>query len=105
MKSVEKNVRMAAVEIVLPGFDIEESITGNAEGFLVIVYDNSKNTFDEVTMILRKATSCSQEEAEMETWEVDHLGKSVVHQGSRAECEKAAGIIRTIGIRVEVVED
>jgi hypothetical protein len=28
-----------------------------------------------------------------------------VHHGGREECERAAGIIRTIGIRVEVVEE
>lgn len=83
--------------------EIDENIGGS--GFLVIVYDNDKNTWDEVTMILQKATGCTQQEAEIETWEVDHLGKSVVHHGSKEECNRAAGIIRTIGIRVEVVEE
>jgi ATP-dependent Clp protease adapter protein ClpS len=82
---------------------IEERQGGS--GFLVIVYDNDKNTWDEVTMILQKATSCTLEEAEIETWEVDNLGKSVVHHGGQEECNRAAGIIRTIGIRVEVVEE
>ena len=76
-----------------------------SSGYIVIVYDNSKNTWDEVTMILQKATSCTLEEAEIETWEVDRLGKSVVHHGGQEECNRAAGIIRTIGIRVEVVEE
>lgn len=52
-----------------------------------------------------KATGCTVEEAHIETWEVDNLGKSVVHHGSKEECDRAAGIIRTIGIRVEVVEE
>ena len=75
------------------------------EGYIVIVYDNDKNTWDEVVMILQKATGCTQQEAEIETWEVDNLGKSVVHHGGQEECNRAAGIIRTIGIRVEVVEE
>lgn len=75
------------------------------EGYIVIVYDNDKNTWDEVTTILQKATGCTLEEAEIETWEVDNLGKSVVHHGGKEECDRAAGIIRTIGIRVEVVEE
>jgi ATP-dependent Clp protease adapter protein ClpS len=83
--------------------EIRENQGGS--GYLVIVYDNDKNTWDEVTGILQKATSCTLEEAEMETWEVDNLGKSVVHLGGKEECGRAAGIIRTIGIRVEVVED
>ena len=38
----------------------------------------------------------------METWEVHHTGRSVVHHGDRNECERAAAIIATIGIRVAV---
>ena len=74
-------------------------------GFIVIVYDNNKNTWDEVTAILQKATACTKQQAEIETWEIDRLGKSVVHHGGKEECSRAAGIIRTIGIRVEVVEE
>ena len=91
----------------LPGQqeEIADNHTANGSGFLVIVYDNDKNTWDQVVTILQKATGCTLEEAEIETWEVDNLGKSVVHHGSQDECERAAGIIRSIGIRVEVVED
>ncbi len=93
--------------VALP--DLEDEIadrtTGGGSGFIVIVYDNDKNTWDDVVTILQKATGCTLEEAEIETWEVDNLGKSVVHHSSQEECERAAGIIRTIGIRVEVVEE
>jgi ATP-dependent Clp protease adapter protein ClpS len=93
--------------ISLPDQDeeIADSNIGGGSGFLVIVYDNDKNTWDQVVGILQKATGCTLEEAEIETWEVDNLGKSVVHHAGQEECERAAGIIRTIGIRVEVVED
>jgi len=85
----------------------EEEIDDGESGseFIVIVYDNDHNTWEEVILILQKATGCTLEEAQIETWEVDNLGKSVVHHGSREECDRAAGIIRTIGIRVEVVEE
>jgi len=79
----------------------DDPATGSGE-HVVIVYDNDYNTFDEVISILMQATGCSVQEASMETWEIHHLGKSVVHHGSRAECERAARIIATIGIRVEV---
>ena len=86
--------------------DLEERVPGTGDGdFIVIVFDNPINTFDEVTGILQKATGCPLREAEMETWEVHHLGKSVVHHGSEPECERAAGIIRTIGILVEVRQE
>lgn len=82
---------------------IDERLSGS--GYIVIVYDNNHNTWDQVVGILQKATGCTLQEAEIETWEVDNLGKSVVHHGSKEQCDRAAGIIRTIGIRVEVVEE
>ena len=74
-------------------------------GYVVIVYNNDHNTWDEVVDILMKGTGCSVEEANIETWEVDNLGKSVVHHGEEDKCEKAASIIRTIGIKVEVRQE
>ncbi|MCL6624837.1 MAG: ATP-dependent Clp protease adaptor ClpS [Fimbriimonadales bacterium] len=74
-------------------------------GWAVIVYDNDYNTYEEVIHILQVATGCSQEEAFCEAWEIDHYGSCVVHRGGREECEQAANIIATIGIRVEVAED
>src|SRR5437588_11960037 len=79
-----------------------EGITEQISEFIVIVFNNETNTYDEVIAILQKATGCSREEAEMETWEIDHTGRSVVHHGDRAECERAAAIIATIGIKVAV---
>lgn len=70
--------------------------------WLVTVFNNDYNTWDEVIAILCLATGCGRDEAEMETWEIDRLGKSIVHHGDQPECEKAAGIIRTIGIKVSV---
>ena len=81
----------------------DESVGGS--GWIVIVYNNEINTWDEVVNILQRATACTAEEANMETWEIDNLGKSVVHHGGEEECEKVASIIRTIGIQVEVMED
>lgn len=110
-KTVQRVRSMAGMPVRgavgLPGQqeEIADNYTASGSGFLVIVYDNDKNTWDQVVTILQKATGCTLEEAEIETWEVDNLGKSVVHHGSQEECERAAGIIRTIGIRVEVVED
>lgn len=78
---------------------------GTRSHYIVVVYDNDYNTFDEVIEILMKATACSMQEAWIETWEIHNLGKSVVHYGSKEECEKAASVIRTIGIRVEVCEE
>ena len=73
-------------------------------GWTVTVYDNDRNTMDQVIEILIVATGCPMDEALMETWEVHHLGRSTVHQGGREECEGVAATIREIGIRVTVDE-
>jgi ATP-dependent Clp protease adapter protein ClpS len=74
-------------------------------GWVVVVYNNDVNTWDEVISVLRRATGCTEEQAEIETWEIHNLGKSVVHHGRQGECERAAAIIRSIGIKVDVIED
>lgn len=85
--------------------EIETMEPGSGGGWIVTVYNNDRNTWEEVVDILRKATSCSFEEAHTETWEIDNLGHSVVHHGSESECNRAAGIIETIGIEVKVSEE
>lgn len=77
----------------------DRSETASGE-WLVIVWNNDTNTFDEVILILQRATGCALAEAEMETWEIHHLGRSIVHHGEQEECERVAAIIGTIGIRV-----
>ncbi len=87
----------------LPDISPEDTTgTGHDFGWIVTVFNNNYNTWDEVIYILQKATGCSMDEAYIETWEIDNLGQSVVHHGSEKECEKVASIIATIGIRVEV---
>lgn len=86
---------------LLPQHLQDQSDVG-ADHSIVIVYDNDRNTFEEVIDVLLRATGCSLHEAQMETWEVHHLGKSVVHHAAADECERVAAVIRTIGIRVEV---
>ena len=84
---------------------LESSGTQPGRGWIVIVFNNEKNTYDEVIEILLRATGCDIQEAYIETWEIDHLGQSVVHQADRPECDRAAKVIATIGIRVEVQRD
>lgn len=82
--------------------EVTDGSTSGGDHWVVVVFNNDHNTWDEVVGILMTATGCSADEADMETWEIDNLGKSVVHHGERDECEDAAEIIRSIGIRVEV---
>lgn len=66
----------------------------------VTVYNNETNTYEEVMTVLMIATSCTQEEAYIETWEIDHLGHCVVHRAEESECRHAAEVISKIGIAV-----
>lgn len=93
---------MSEQTVTIPRPDQHDSLGSSSGDCIVIVFDNAVNTVDEVIDILQKATGCSLAEAEMETWEIDNLGKSIVHHGDRAECERAAAIIATIGIDVKV---
>ena len=72
---------------------------------MVVIYNNDHNDMDEVVSILMTATDCSQEEAEIETWESDHYGKAAVHYASKQECDRVAEVIRTIGVRTDVVRE
>lgn len=89
---------------ILPARQNDQGTRGHG-GWIVTVYNNETNTYDEVIMILIAATGCTIDEAAIETWEIDHLGKSVVHFGHASECEAVAAVISTIGIRVEVLEE
>jgi ATP-dependent Clp protease adapter protein ClpS len=89
--------------IQVPDMDLSES--NGDSGFVVTVYDNDSNTVEQVILVLLAATQCPLEEAEMETWEIHHLGKSVVHHGAEDECLAAAAIISQIGIKVTVTQE
>jgi ATP-dependent Clp protease adapter protein ClpS len=84
---------------------LEQGPGTGSDDYVVIVFNNDTNTYDEVMDILMRATGCTSEEAWIETWEVDNLGKSVVHHANQEECERAASVIRTIGIKVEVRQE
>lgn len=98
--------RSGLVTLSSPGTleEIQEDISTQSSdgGWIVTVYDNDENTIDEVVFILIVATGCTIEEAEMETWEIHNLGRSVVHHGSESDCHRVGEIISTIGIKVEV---
>lgn len=96
---------MSTPVVPAPGI-IEEieamDVSEGGAGWIVTVFNNEVNTWEEVVDILRRATYCTFEEAWNETWEIDNLGMSVVHHGDESECQRAADTIATIGIKVEV---
>lgn len=97
----ERLLIAASLPTVEPGIEDTER-TGHGGGFIVTVFNNDYNTWDEVMAILQIATKCTPEEAYIETWEIDNLGSSVVHHGGEEECNRVAEVIGTIGIKVQV---
>lgn len=70
--------------------------------WMTVIFNNAVTLFDDVVAILIEATGCSTEEAAIETWEAHHYGHAPVHFASRDDCDRAAAIISSIGVRTEV---
>ena len=70
--------------------------------WMVVIYDNDVNSFDEVVEVLMRSTGCALDEAHIETWEAHTYGRAPVHFSSRDECEIVAVMIASIGVRTEV---
>jgi len=69
---------------------------------MVLIYNNDTNSMEEVVDVLIRATGCTMEEAEIEMWEAHTFGKAPVHFASKSECEDAASVISSVGIKTEV---
>lgn len=68
----------------------------------VRIIDNDYNTYGQVMEISMLALNIGEDEAYCIAWEVDHRGVCVVALGPLDEAEAIAGVIRTIGIEVQV---
>jgi len=70
--------------------------------WMVVIFNNDTNSFDEVIDVLIEATGCDNSEAAIEAWEAHHYGKAPVHFSSRDDCQVAADIINAVGVKAEV---
>ncbi len=68
----------------------------------VRIIDNDYNTYEQVMQVTMLALGIREEQAFVIAWEVDHLGSCVVAHAPKEEAEEIAGLIRTIGIEVQV---
>ncbi|MEI6431320.1 MAG: ATP-dependent Clp protease adaptor ClpS [bacterium] len=88
----------------IPGFDEVDDLKGRSEvtgPWIVILYNCECHTFDDVEMILQKATGCSLEKAQQIAIEVDTSGRAICYSGAQEECERVASIIASIRLQVE----
>jgi ATP-dependent Clp protease adapter protein ClpS len=87
--------------IRVPG-NQEESDSQDEELYEVRIIDNDHNTYGEVIQITVLALGISEDKAFGVAWEVDHHGSCVVAHAAKEPAEELAGIIRLIGIEVQV---
>jgi ATP-dependent Clp protease adaptor protein ClpS len=69
--------------------------------WVVILYNCDCHTGEEVVLQLQKATGCTLEEAEWIMVEAHTTGRAVAFSGTEEECERVAGILRSIKLQVE----
>jgi len=68
----------------------------------VVLFNDEVHTFGEVILQIQKATGYSLERASEITLRVHNNGKAVAYIGSKADCEKVAGVLKQIRLIVQV---
>lgn len=68
----------------------------------VILYNDDIHSVDEVILQVQKATGCALMEATRITLEAHFKGKAVAFKGEFAQCNRVAGVLREIGLLVEI---
>jgi len=68
----------------------------------VILYNDDIHSFDEVILQIQKATGYSLVKATRITLEAHLQGKATVYSGEFPECNRIAGVLREIGLVVEI---
>ncbi len=68
----------------------------------VILYNDDIHSIDEVILQVQKGTRCALTEATRITMEAHFKGKAVAFKGDFAECHRVAGVLREIGLMVEI---
>ena len=72
--------------------------------WVTILWNCDCHTFEDVARQLTRAISCSYDEGMAIAGRVHNDGKAVVRVAARSECERVAGILRAIGLKVTVAE-
>jgi len=70
--------------------------------WMVVIFNNDHNSFDQVIDALVRATGCTTDEAAIEAWEAHTYGSASVHFAAQSECERVAVVISRVGIQTEV---
>lgn len=84
--------------------EVTEGRTALAPPWLTVLWNCDCHSFEQVAVQLMKAIACSHDEGMRIAGQVHNDGKAVVRVGPRPECERVAGILAEIGLRVVVAE-
>lgn len=80
----------------------EEEKVARGSPWCVILYNDDFHTFDEVILQVQKATGVDLRTAFEITLEAHTLGRAVCFKGPLNDCERVAGILKQIQLRVEI---
>jgi ATP-dependent Clp protease adapter protein ClpS len=72
--------------------------------WITVLWNCDCHTFEQVARQLVKAIGCSYDDGMAIAGRVHHDGRAVVRVAPRPECERVAGILAEIGLRVTVAE-
>jgi ATP-dependent Clp protease adapter protein ClpS len=81
--------------------EIRDTGTGSGR-WMVVLYNNDYNTFEQVIEILMRSTGCGLEEAAIEAWEAHTFGRASVHFSTKTECEIVGVMISSVGLKTEI---
>ena len=86
--------------------EVEETTTdsGTTHGWKTLLFNCECHSFDEVEVLLIKATRCSLSQARKHSWEVHSKGLAVVYRGHRERCEAVASVLDATGLIVKVAQ-
>lgn len=84
---------------------IIDEINDLSSNWIVVVFNNETNTFDQVIGILLMATRCTPAEAIQKTQEIHENGEAVVFISDEITCNKVAHIISSIGLVTQVEKE
>ncbi|MGA2668827.1 MAG: ATP-dependent Clp protease adaptor ClpS [Ignavibacteria bacterium] len=73
-----------------------------AEGFSLILFNDSFHDFDEVTSQVMKATGYSYDRSEEITMEAHQKGRALVLSGELDKCLKAQSVLEEISLRTSI---
>ena len=76
-----------------------------AHSWRVTLFDDDDHYVHVVERQVQLATGCSLEVAEHAVNEVMRHGCAPVYEGDRTDCERVAGVLRQIALRVDVTSD